>query len=250
MSGTTTCCWLNQCDIRLINDEKPYSEPVLKTPRKTVADRLLAQSSEMVVAIDVETHDWLPEKHFGDYVGEFGFFTTRTDKQLDYARMVALGWGVGSFDSDGELEVSKERLVKPEGFQISAKAEGAHKIPQSKAVSAGLPLAEVLAELARDLFEAYDRGARLVAHQLEFDAGVVKRELARCELFATVDGAPQQLGVLVVCCGIVNSHPLVGTVGRRRQRGLLPSASACRGGPRAPLHRRTDSGLRGEATGL
>ena len=66
----------------MIDEEKLYSEPVLKVSRKLVINKLFARTAELVVAIDVEMHDWPSAKFAWEYVGEFIFLIMCTEKQL------------------------------------------------------------------------------------------------------------------------------------------------------------------------
>ena len=43
---------------------------------------------------------------------------------------------------------------------------------------------DVLKEFMQDVLQACSKGGRVCAHQLEFDAGVIKEELRRCGLYA------------------------------------------------------------------
>ena len=72
--------------------------------------------------------------------------------------------------------------MKPIGFQISAKAVAVHSITQEKVESDGIDLAIVLSEFLNDVRDACRRNGRVVAHHLEFDAGIIDREFQRCGL--------------------------------------------------------------------
>ena len=133
-------------DIRITYDEKPYSEPILVAPPKSVVAKLCATTPKMVLGYDIETHDWLVDGAMQGRIGDFGCYATIDEGNLKYQRIVQLGWVVGKVDVDGELALSKEYLVKPEGFDISTKATGHHKINHSKAVEEGRPLRDVLEE--------------------------------------------------------------------------------------------------------
>ena len=56
------------------------------------------------------------------------------------------------------------------------------KISHERALQEGRDLKDVLQEFMGDVKEACRQGGRVVAHQLEFDAGVIYEELGRCGL--------------------------------------------------------------------
>ena len=62
-----------------------------------------------------------------------------------------------------------------------------HKISHEQAVQDGNALEDVLREFMADVTHACESGGRVVAHQLEFDAGVIYEELGRCGLDALRD---------------------------------------------------------------
>ena len=97
---------------------------------------------------------------------EFGYYATIDEDNLNYQRIVQLGWVVSKVVVEGELALSKEFLVKPEGFDISTKATGHHKINHSQAVEEGRPLRDVLEEFMRDVIDVHEQGGRVVAHQV------------------------------------------------------------------------------------
>ena len=81
-----------------------------------------------------------------------------------------------STGEDGEL------IVQPTGFEIAPKAAKFHGVTPERARNEGLPLAIVLDRFMRVVTRAHERGGRLVAHHLEFDAGIIDRELANSGL--------------------------------------------------------------------
>ena len=79
----------------------------------------------------------------------------------------------------------KAVMVKPDqDVQVSSKATAFHKISHAKVVQQGRSLEDALREFMTDVAAACERGARLVAHHHEFDAGVIYLELGRCGLTA------------------------------------------------------------------
>ena len=72
--------------------------------------------------------------------------------------------------------------MRPDGFCVSEKATAFHRITHARAADEGVPLADALAELMRDALDVSNRGGRLVCHHLEFDAGIIAKELSRCKM--------------------------------------------------------------------
>ena len=72
----------------------------------------------------------------------------------------------------------RELLVKPVGYEIHSTAADKHGITQDHASSRGLPLREVLLHFLAEFEEACRQGARVTAFNLDFDAAVVRYELA------------------------------------------------------------------------
>ena len=81
-------------------------------------------------------------------------------------RIVQIGWAVGR---TSEPATTKEYLVQPCGFEISAKASQKHGVSQEQALAQGAPLRSALEEFMRDVVDAYADGGRLGSHHLEFE---------------------------------------------------------------------------------
>lgn len=142
---------------------------------------------DLVIGVDIETHDWLHDQCNKGQIGQFGFYTLRDERDLAYSRMIQLGWVVGCLAADAPPEISKDKFVQPEGFEVSARATNYHKLTHAQVVEGGEPLTEVLRDFMEDIISAFKRGGRVVAHHLEFDAGIIKNELARCGLHDFAD---------------------------------------------------------------
>ena len=84
--------------------------------------------------------------------------------------MQQLGWVVADASRDAEV-ISKSSLIQPQGFQITAKAQGCHGITQEAALQNGRPLADVLEEFMRDVCQACSRGGRVCARRLPGEDG-------------------------------------------------------------------------------
>ncbi len=149
----------------------PRKAPVPPPPE--VAQKL--GCATIAVGVDIETHDW--EHRVGNkaVTGQFGAYSLCHPDDLD-ARIVQIGWAVGA---SGETPLIKERLVRPEGFRIASKAANYHGISHEKAVAEGGSLQEVLEDFMEDMLQAWQCGGRLVIHHLEFDCGIILRELER-----------------------------------------------------------------------
>ena len=114
-------------------------------------------------------------------MGQFGWELTKEDAALGFARIVQIGWAISPADLSTPVVV-KSVLVKPASFTISDRATDFHGITNEFATQHGTPLAQALVALLTDVEEAYNRGGRLCAHQIEFDAGIILCELRRCGL--------------------------------------------------------------------
>jgi DNA polymerase-3 subunit epsilon len=91
-----------------------------------------------------------------------------------WPRLVQIAWGC--YDSRGKAEESKCHIIRPVGFRIPADATRIHGITHAHALRAGRELDEVLGEF----LEAAERpGTVLVAHNLDYDFGVIGAELVR-----------------------------------------------------------------------
>ncbi len=101
-------------------------------------------------------------------------------KTFNLSEKNALGW---AFGPAGSAAIVKERLVRPDGFRISTKAEDYHKISHARAEKEGLALVDVLNEFMKDLlYVVNEKHGRFVCHHVEFDAGILTREFERYKL--------------------------------------------------------------------
>jgi DNA polymerase III epsilon subunit-like protein len=100
-----------------------------------------------------------------------------TDDVDGWPRLVQIAWGV--YDGLGNAEEARCYIIRPEGFTIPADAIKIHGITNARALREGRELAEVLGEF----LGAFERsGGTPVAHNLDFDFGVVGGELVRTRL--------------------------------------------------------------------
>ena len=137
---------------------------------------------DLVVGVDVETHDWRDNSSNKGRFGRFNWYTLKDEEDIAYGRIIQLGWVIGGTESVTPVDV-KTVLVKPgHDMCVSSKATVYHKISQDRLDQQGRPLEEALRMFMHEVTAAYERGARVVAHHFEFDAGVIWKELGRCGL--------------------------------------------------------------------
>jgi DNA polymerase III epsilon subunit-like protein len=142
--------------------------------------RKLLHGNVPVMGFDVETHDWV-DRDSTDIKGSFGqhgFYNLCRPLDFD-ARVVQLGWAIA--DCEGNMQV-KECIIKPADWTISSKAAMYHGISQQCALDKGRDLHDVLAGFLIDARNVCAQGGRLVAHHIEFDSGLLRRELERCRM--------------------------------------------------------------------
>ena len=130
----------------------------------------------IVVGVDIETADWVDRKNSTSR-GQFGFY--HFCHPDDYSqKIVQIGWAMGETREEAQLCDSQEHLVQPEGFTIAEKATKKHGISQAVALGRGRPLVDVLTDFMNMVDRAESLGARLIVHHLEFDAGIIDRQLS------------------------------------------------------------------------
>jgi len=132
-----------------------------------------------VIGIDLETHGWHENSSSKGHIGRFGHYTMKDDESLKLARIIQIAWVIGECRRDSEV-TSKCFLVKPKGFQVEQKATKFHGISHEIAETQGRNLKDVLSEFMTDVTQAYKDNGIIVAHQIEFDAGIIYQELGRC----------------------------------------------------------------------
>ena len=156
----------------------PFSPPKASELQKSASKQPKAQplpqdiavklkGIDLIIAIDVETHDWETRYNLPGGPGQFGFYTIKHPDDF-LARVVQIGWAIGGV-SENEPQV-KEYIIQPDGFEISDKAAKYHGICQTDANNTGKPLHEVLSEFVVDVRSAVAKGGRIVAHNLELGA--------------------------------------------------------------------------------
>ena len=161
-----------------VNDHAGTFGQLVTLPIPDVLARRLGPATE-VMGFDVETHDVINNTFNKWRVGDFNWQTTLHEDELNRLRIVQLGWTATA--ADGKVTI-KGYVVQPSNFIITPDATEKHNISHEKAVEKGRPLATVLREFMEDVSESMKRQGRVVAHHIEFDAGLVLRELHRCGL--------------------------------------------------------------------
>ena len=138
----------------------------------------MIRATPLVAGIDIETHDLLG-RHMKWWRGPFGFWTLADPNILDQARIVQIGW---SKCEDTREPTFKQLLVRPCGFEITPASSAKHNITNDEALEEGIPLRAALQEFIDDMVAFWRRGGQVVAHHLEFDAGIIAKELERSGL--------------------------------------------------------------------
>lgn len=101
----------------------------------------------------------------------------------DAARIVSIAWRLVDTDRDGAEVRSRYYVIRPDAFEIPEDAVRVHGISQEQALAEGVPLRQVIAELAGDV----ERCDVLVAHNIMFDINVLRSELVRLRNQALID---------------------------------------------------------------
>ena len=150
-------------------------------PTKTLS--YFQQPCSMWLALDIETHELIPNTHLhqGWVPGQFGHLCCITRDQLHDIRVVRIGWSIGRFDACS-APLTKSLLVKPDGFVVSDAAAAKHGVTTEKAATFGSPIVRVLTVLLADLADVRLHSGRVCGHQLEFGMGVIKHEMERAGL--------------------------------------------------------------------
>ena len=103
----------------------------------------------------------------------------------NWPRLVQLAWVV--YDENAELIEQGSRIIRPDGFTISAESAAIHRVTQERAEKEGRPLAEVLDEF----LAAFNSCAVVAGHNvIGFDKNVVGSEFIRAGM-AGVKNKPE-----------------------------------------------------------
>jgi len=91
----------------------------------------------------------------------------------NWPRIVQLAWEF--FDARGRKIEAQSHLIHPDGFRIPKAAEKIHGISTALAMRRGVPIADAL----DDLLAVLRKSSVLVAHNLNYDAGILGAEFYR-----------------------------------------------------------------------
>ena len=134
----------------------------------------------LVVGVDIETADWTPSRH-NLRKGQFGFHTMCSPEVFNQ-KLIQIGWCVSDLNGAKPFEELQEIIIQPDGFVISEKATKLHGVSTYRALQDGVPVKMALDMFMHAMQRADRRGARIVVHHLEFDAGIIDKELASAGL--------------------------------------------------------------------
>ena len=181
------------------------------TPPDHVLSRLQPPARQ-VIGFKVETHDWEDENNKKGEYGLLGFYTMTTPEELLDKRLVKIGWAIGEIESatgtlDSTLKITtvKERIVQPDGFQISEKASKYHGIKNDCATSMGIPLAAALKEFLTDVINVCSNHGRAISHHMHHDAMIIMHELERA-----TEGDMVASWKNIVRAGVCTMDPCIG----------------------------------------
>ena len=97
--------------------------------------------------------------------------------ELKYSRVVQLGVVVS--DAEGNVLRRFERCISDVPGGCSAKATKYHGLTNEQLAREGIPIAEAMRQFGAELQKLDTAGGKLIAHNLEFDAGIFRAELER-----------------------------------------------------------------------
>merc|ERR1711939_697326 len=95
---------------------------------------------------------------------------------MGYSRVVQLGFVVS--DAEGNILRSFERCISDVPGGCSAKATKYHGLTNEQ-LARGIPIAEAMRQFGAELRKLDAVGGKLIAHNLDFDAGILVAELER-----------------------------------------------------------------------
>ena len=160
-------------------DELPSTPAKRPLPQAAAQTSKKQRSSQLVMGVDIEVHDWLegPEKFPPWVQTTFGHRVRINIPTLSYQRVTQLGWSIYEDDGEGgKLVKTTERCIRPDGWEISQKATKYTNITEERLVQEGTPLRDVLVEFLQDLGDVIGQGGKVVAHNLSYDGCTVHRE--------------------------------------------------------------------------
>ena len=137
-------------------------------------------SANLVIGIDIETHNFVKRRNTRK-VGQFGHVCRLHDDDLKQ-RIVQIGWAIGDVLPNSYPRRSGSLIVKPRDFAISLQATEHHGITNELALREGVELRHALEVLLGEVRNVVRQGGVVVAHNAEFDAGIIANELHNAKL--------------------------------------------------------------------
>lgn len=110
-------------------------------------------------------------------VAVFDTETTGIDVEADH--IVSAFFGI--LDENGELELAKDYLIRPEGWEIPEAATEVHGITTEFALEHGTPAAVVLNQIYGDLIDCLTDRVPLAGHNIVYDLTIFDREYQQLE---------------------------------------------------------------------
>lgn len=89
-----------------------------------------------------------------------------------WPRIVQVAWALVK---DGAIQSRAAYIIRPDGYKIPASASQIHGIAQQRAEKEGIPIRDALQELK----EAFAQCDSVIAHNLQFDLGIIESEAIR-----------------------------------------------------------------------
>lgn len=151
---------------------------ICASPRKR-----LDRKSVLMLAVDVETHDWEEDGPMAaDHVGQFGHLSFIARDKLQYSRIVQFGWVIFKITNQGvEVEQEVQQCTCDLPVHMSNKAKNFHHL-RERDLRRGQPMRAMLARFGRACITVERSGGKMIAHHLEFDAGLIAAELRRARM--------------------------------------------------------------------
>jgi DNA polymerase III epsilon subunit-like protein len=123
------------------------------------------------IAIDTETTGFPPRRPAAEALAHW--------EAWDGCRVVQIAWQVYEEES-GKNVATGVHVVRPDGFTIPERAAAVHGYSTERAMAEGVDIGEALAAFAATMAAYPD--ATYVAHNMDFDAGIIVAELARARM--------------------------------------------------------------------
>ena len=89
-----------------------------------------------------------------------------------WPRMVQIAWAL---IDEGAIQIQRSIIALPDNYTIPASATQIHGITHDVALASGIPAIQILQQLN----EAFRKCDRVIAHNLQFDLGILESEALR-----------------------------------------------------------------------